>query len=113
LVALSVQWVEAPGTHAHEHRRRRVEHDLHSPALRALKALGARWNAERSRRFVPAGRELAPFAAWLPAEAGPVGDRGRETSIAVEGATSADEPAVVSKGVTLSQLIGDVAQAVA
>ena len=32
----------------------------------AAKALGARWDGERRQWFVPEGRELAPFAVWLP-----------------------------------------------
>ena len=33
-----------------------------------VKALGARWDPAQKKWFVPAGRDLAPFATWLPAE---------------------------------------------
>lgn len=33
-----------------------------------VKKLGARWNAERCKWFVPAGVDLTPFFSWLPAE---------------------------------------------
>jgi hypothetical protein len=32
------------------------------------KALGARWDAPARSWYVPAGRDLAPFARWLPTE---------------------------------------------
>ncbi len=32
-----------------------------------VKALGAKWDPSRKQWYVSAGRELAPFAAWLPA----------------------------------------------
>ena len=35
----------------------------------AAKCLGARWDAAQRQWFVPEGRELAPFAVWLPAGA--------------------------------------------
>lgn len=35
-----------------------------------VKALGARWDADQKKWFVPAGRDLAPFANWLPTEDG-------------------------------------------
>lgn len=34
----------------------------------SAKALGARWDPAQRQWYVPAGRELAPFAAWLPAD---------------------------------------------
>ena len=33
-----------------------------------VKGLGARWDPERKQWYVPEGRDLAPFATWLPAE---------------------------------------------
>ena len=33
------------------------------------KGLGARWDATLRQWFVPEGRELGPFAVWLPAGA--------------------------------------------
>jgi len=32
----------------------------------SAKALGARWDADARRWYVPAGQDLVPFAAWLP-----------------------------------------------
>ncbi len=34
----------------------------------AVKALGAKWEPDQRRWYVPAGRDLAAFAAWLPEE---------------------------------------------
>lgn len=31
----------------------------------AVKALGARWDARERKWFVPEGRDLVPFNAWL------------------------------------------------
>jgi len=78
----------------------------------AVKALGARWDPTARSWYVPAGRELAPFAAWLPA-----GIQGEATSPSRALASSADqssgEVAVVRKGTTLSQLLAGVTEAVA
>ncbi len=35
------------------------------PAKDQAKALGAQWHADKKRWVVPAGLDLAPFAAWL------------------------------------------------
>ena len=32
------------------------------------KALGARWDGELKKWFVPAGQDEAPFARWFPSE---------------------------------------------
>ena len=46
-----------------------LELDLSTrPAQRAeLKALGARYDTQRKRWYVPAGWDVAPFGQWLPA----------------------------------------------
>lgn len=31
-----------------------------------VKALGARWDKELKRWFVPSGQDTSPFSAWLP-----------------------------------------------
>lgn len=36
-----------------------------------VKGLGARWDPARKQWYVPDGRDLAPFATWLPAEPTP------------------------------------------
>ena len=53
---------------------------LHSPSMHEtflqtaykdrerVKGLGARWDPARKQWYVPEGRDLAPFATWLPAE---------------------------------------------
>jgi exodeoxyribonuclease VII large subunit len=65
-----------------------------------VKALGARWDAERRSWFVPDEQDLTPFATWLPA-----------------GASSAAREVEVGKsspqGISLSQLLTGVSQAVA
>ncbi len=63
-----------------------------------VKALGARWNPEARQWFVPAGRDLAPFAAWLPR--------------AAAAGTPPGDIADPTKGVPLSRLLAGVAQAV-
>jgi len=76
-----------------------------------VKALGARWDAERRQWYVPAGRDLAPFASWLTASSGqpsssqlvvPGGEDGASTALTVP-----------QKGISLAQLIAGVVQAVA
>lgn len=82
-----------------------------------VKALGARWDAEARKWFVPDGRDLAPFAAWLPegpltaASTGLVVPGGQDVSV---GAAPGPGPlAATAKGVPLSQLLQGVSQAVA
>lgn len=105
-----------------------------------VKALGARWDPDRKRWYVPAGLDLTPFAAWLPAALlrsdeepstqpptaapGPLAPTGAldlsNRAIARHAAMSSEvalspvrDSAVVSQGVSLSQLLAQVAQAVA
>jgi exodeoxyribonuclease VII large subunit len=77
----------------------------------AVKALGARWDGEARKWYVPEGKDLSAFALWLPAGAQPAAD------LVVAG----NAPAVVSAGsdltasstgVPLSRLLAGVAQAV-
>ncbi len=62
-----------------------------------VKSLGARWDADRRCWYVPEGLDLAPFAAWLPKSAlpDPVGSE-----------------LTTRQGISLSQLLAGVAQAV-
>ena len=85
-----------------------------------VKALGARWNPAEKRWYVPDGRDLSPFAAWLPAT--PYALAASATSGLALGTTSAlaldstlDTKALanVKSGISLSALLGGVAQAVA
>lgn len=68
----------------------------------AAKALGARWDGSQRRWYVPEGRELAPFAQWLPD-----GDTTLPAPIFSRQLTP------VGKGVSLSSLLAGVSQAVA
>jgi exodeoxyribonuclease VII large subunit len=87
-----------------------------------VKALGARWDPDRRRWYVPEGRDLAPFASWLPEiPAGPLAVMATEAAAA----PAANDLAIrqpsstlgaiktLSKGVSLSQLLARVGQAVA
>ena len=51
-----------------------IELDMSTrPAQRAeLNALGARYDTQRKRWYVPAGRDVAPFRRWLPVGSGAV-----------------------------------------
>jgi exodeoxyribonuclease VII large subunit len=77
------------------------------------KALGARWDSAAKKWYAPEGRDVALFNAWLPA--------GLKTGMASPGAPSvltpadgsvATELALQGKGISLSQLLAGVAQAV-
>lgn len=61
------------------------------------KAKGARWDSEARKWFVPMGRDLEPFATWLPVDPAKLGTQ---------------DLAVPSKGVPLSQLLAGVSTAV-
>jgi len=70
-----------------------------------VKSLGARWNAERKQWYVPEGRDLVVFATWLPVE-----HRSALNTAQTGGTTELTLP---TKGVSLSQLLTGVGQAVA
>jgi exodeoxyribonuclease VII large subunit len=86
-----------------------------------VKALGAQFDSERRAWYVPEGLDLAPFTAWLPAKqaAAPLVPSAREEDDA--GGAWAVAPvdqqagavATQKRGVTLSQLMLGVTQAVA
>ena len=77
----------------------------------SAKALGARWDPGQRQWYVPPGRELAPFAAWLPAgllEASqplsPGGAAGAVAASALTPSLPADELAVpTSRSPTASE----------
>lgn len=73
-----------------------------------VKALGARWDAERRQWYVPDGRDLAPFATWLPAAMAPGFAPSSTAAVAVADPTLA----LPSRDVSLSQLMAGVADAV-
>jgi exodeoxyribonuclease VII large subunit len=61
------------------------------------KAKGARWDSETRKWFVPAGRDLEPFASWLPVDPSQLVSRELTTE---------------AKGVPLSTLLAGVATAI-
>lgn len=79
-----------------------------------VKALGARWDPARRQWYVPPGRDLAAFAAWLPADLQVA--HGLDANLlpeVVEAQSASTELALAQKGIPLSQLLNGVAQAVA
>ena len=81
------------------------------PEKDAAKSLGARWDGVKRQWYIPDGRDLAPFVAWLPA--------GADTGTAAPNTgltplpTGSKELTVHKRGVSLSQLLAGVSQAVA
>lgn len=75
----------------------------------AARGLGARWDAAQRQWFVPEGRELAPFALWLPGGSVPASN--------ADVLSMLDAPATPAipgeKGVSLSSLLAGVSRAVA
>lgn len=92
-----------------------------------VKSLGARWDPGRRQWFVPSGRDLTPFQAWLVhgvAEPPPVpsaltpgpyrvGSELSPPTPAAPGAGATTTAALGRKGIPLSELLASVAQAVA
>lgn len=74
-----------------------------------VKSLGARWDPTRRQWYVPQGRELAPFAQWLPT--GSVPEQADSSALAPLG-TSAELPIAKQRGIPLSQLLQGVSAAV-
>lgn len=77
-----------------------------------VKALGARWDPSRRQWYVPEGRELTPFAQWLPTAGDPAPGDSRELVAAAPAATQ-DLAIPGKKGIPLSQLLQGVSAAVA
>ena len=80
-----------------------------------VKALGGRWDVERRLWYVPAGTDLAPFAAWLLVKPTKALQSSAVAEIATDLALAAPagEVAVVRRGMKLSELLAGVSQAVA
>jgi exodeoxyribonuclease VII large subunit len=76
----------------------------------AAKALGARWDAAQRQWFVPEGRDLAPFAAWICATSNQLST---STELSSNQAVLTELSVAVKKGVSLSSLLAGVSQAVA
>ncbi len=96
----------------------------------AAKALGARWDGLQKQWFVPPGRELAPFAQWLPKGAPSDFDSGSGSlstpvaplapsslfsaqSLLDRSPTGTSLTVGSHKGLSLSSLLAGVSQAVA
>ena len=78
----------------------------------AAKALGARWDGEQRKWYVPDGRELAPFAKWLPADMTPA-PIATASQPARLGSVERGLTMAPKKGMSLSSLLAGVSQAVA
>lgn len=80
------------------------------PEKDAAKSLGAKWDGVQRQWYVPDGRDLAPFVTWLPAGA-VTGTAAQNTGLAAF-PTGSKELSVHKRGVSLSQLLAGVSQAV-
>ncbi|WP_278484553.1 exodeoxyribonuclease VII large subunit [Achromobacter insolitus] len=69
-----------------------------------VKALGARWDPDLRKWYVPSGLDLKPFATWLPAAPAP--SAMRASSLLAPKSHDVEMP---TKGVPLSRLLGGVA----
>jgi len=79
-----------------------------------VKALGARWDAARKQWYVTSGRDLAPFAAWLPdGETPRPSPRSQSNELSTAATSAGTNLALAQTGIPLSQLLAGVAQAVA
>lgn len=77
----------------------------------AAKALGARWDGVQRQWFVPEGRDLAPFAQWLPLGV-PTASTAVVRQHTLDHSGSTELALTGKKGVSLSSLLAGVAQAV-
>ena len=79
------------------------------------KALGASWDGGAKKWYVPEGKDLAPFNAWLSAGSKTPAPAAKAPSaeLALVDTVGTTELATTKKGVSLSQLLAGVAQAVA
>lgn len=84
----------------------------------AAKALGARWDGVQRQWYVPEGRELTPFAQWLPAGMVAVSEPASmalSTTQRQDGSSTRGSNLALAgkKGVSLSSLLAGVSQVVA
>ena len=80
----------------------------------AAKALGAKWDSAQRQWYVPDGRELTPFATWLPGTSPQPSDLTSTSTDVASFQTGSSEVSVPNKkGISLSQLLAGVSQAVA
>ncbi|MFZ4538541.1 exodeoxyribonuclease VII large subunit [Propionivibrio sp.] len=79
-----------------------------------VKSLGARWDSVAKKWYAPDGLDLVAFKAWLPAGiSGGVPKQSASPELAPITPSTTKEVALQSKGISLSQLLGGVSQAVA
>lgn len=78
----------------------------------AAKALGARWDGALRQWYVPNGRELAPFAQWLPSKA-VTSAQMTARQLTTANASGVELLVEGRRGVSLSSLLAGVSQAVA
>lgn len=79
----------------------------------AAKALGARWDGLQRKWYVPEGRELAPFAQWLPNNDDASHPPAPSSALAMPISGHTDLAPAAKKGIALSTLLAGVSQAVA
>ena len=79
------------------------------------KALGARWDVGAKKWYVPEGKDLMPFSAWLPAGSISVATaiKAPSSELALVDSAETTDLAANKKGISLSQLLAGVAQVVA
>ncbi|MER2514738.1 MAG: exodeoxyribonuclease VII large subunit [Nitrosomonas ureae] len=77
------------------------------------KALGARWDGAAKKWYVPDGKELAPFNAWLPAALRGAAQPSVTSSAITPAVESGINVELAKKGMTLSELLAGVSLAVA
>jgi exodeoxyribonuclease VII large subunit len=81
-----------------------------------VKALGARWDPEVRRWFVPDGRDLAMFSTWLPPQTSDLQVSAVAVEVTSTSVTRFEEqeslPAEVIRGIPLSTLLAGIADAV-
>lgn len=75
----------------------------------AARDLGARWDADAKKWYVPAGKDTAPFAEWLPDEVLKATSFTSQAPAAAPAKPAADEP---TKGIPLSELLRTIGAAV-
>jgi exodeoxyribonuclease VII large subunit len=77
------------------------------------KALGARWDGAAKKWYVPDGKELAPFNAWLPVALRGVAPAPANNTALTPSDGFGNDVALAKKGMTLSELLAGVSLAVA
>jgi exodeoxyribonuclease VII large subunit len=78
-----------------------------------VKSLGARYDGPTKQWYVPDGLDLTPFLAWLPAARKMQLATSTTSSTISFPATQSNPSAMLKKGISLSQLLAGVSQAIA